>query len=72
MVRHCTAVAAALLAACAPERPACSPAALAALEAAYVHEALTACDGETLETCTELPAIRAKYKAQRDGWVSCQ
>lgn len=54
-----------------PERPACSQETLAELEAAYVAEAISTCRGKTRETCAELPAIEAKYKAQREEWIAC-
>ncbi len=59
------------LAGCEPEKPACSPKALADIEEAYVVEAVGTCAGYTFDTCPELPAIRAKYDAMRDAWVSC-
>jgi hypothetical protein len=69
-------IAVALCGACAPERPACSEAALAALTAAYVAEASAACkaEGETgnYDDCKALPAIRAKYREAREEWVTCQ
>lgn len=58
--------------ACSKERPACSPEALAAVEAAYVHEALTTCAGKTAATCPELPAIREKYRGLRKEWETCR
>ena len=54
------------------ERPACAPEALAAIEAAYVAEAIAACQGETEETCEALPAIREKYRAKREAWRTCR
>lgn len=54
------------------ERPACQPAELARIEAAFVQEAVTTCAGQTIETCPQYPAIKAKYSAQRDAWVSCR
>ena len=54
------------------ERPACSPEALAALEARYVAEASAACTGFTYEDCPALPEIRAKYKTEREEWVQCR
>jgi len=54
------------------ERPACSPEALAALEARFVAEATAACAGHTYDDCPALPDIRAKYKAEREEWVQCR
>ncbi len=62
-----------LAVACAgSERPACSPEALAALEARYVAEASAACAGHTYADCPALPDIRNKYKAEREEWVQCR
>lgn len=59
-------------AACAPERPACAPAALAAVEAAYIAEAVDACKGFTFDTCPALPGIREKYRGKRAEWEHCK
>ena len=62
-----------LAVACAgSERPACSPEALAALEARYIAEAAAACVGHTYDDCPALPDIRTKYKAERKEWVQCR
>jgi hypothetical protein len=62
-----------LLLACASERPACSPAALAALETAYATEVFSTCDGyDTPEQCPDYPAIKARFAAKREAWVSCR
>lgn len=63
-----------LLAGCTPrpERPACAAGTLASIEAAYVAEAITLCQGQTFETCKELPALEAKYAAQREEWIACR
>ena len=54
------------------ERPQCSDAALAKIEAAYVAEAVQACAGYTYETCPVLPEIRRKYAEKRKEWIRCQ
>ena len=54
------------------ERSACSPEALATLEARYVAEAGAACVGHTYDDCPALRDIRAKYKAEREEWVQCR
>lgn len=59
------------VAACRPSSEPCSEADLAALEGAYVSEALKACEGYSSATCPDLPAIRAEYKARRSEWVRC-
>lgn len=64
-----------VLMACGPgatDRPACSPQALAAVEAAYIAEAVQACQGHTFDDCPALPAIREKYRAKRAEWEHCQ
>ena len=58
--------------ACTQERPACDPAVLAGIEAAYIAEAVQACQGQTFEGCTVLPAIRDKYRLQRAEWERCK
>ena len=58
--------------ACAPERPACKPEALAAIEVAYINEATIACDGQTFDACPALPAIREKYRVKRAEWETCK
>jgi len=63
--------AALVLAACHAQSAACSPEALALIEAAYVAEAVQECRGYTAETCPALPAIRAKYQLKRQEWVAC-
>lgn len=61
------------LAACLrTERPACSASSLASIEAAYVAEALIVCRGQRFESCKELPALEAKYSAQREEWIACR
>jgi len=59
-------------AACTRERPACAPAALASIEAAYIAEAVEACKGQTFDACTALPGIRDKYRAKRAEWETCK
>lgn len=54
------------------ERPECSPHALAAIEAEYINEALTACAGQSYDDCPHLPAIRERYRARRRAWVDCR
>lgn len=54
------------------ERPPCRPEQLALIESAYVSEALATCHGRTMSDCGELDAIRAKYRAKREEWVSCR
>lgn len=56
----------------APERPACAPTELAKLDTAFVAEAITACAGQSIETCEAYPPIKAKYAKLRKDWVSCQ
>lgn len=67
------------LSACSPSKPAapppkaeCSDDQLAKLEAAYIAEAVAACAGETYDTCSELPGIRAKYAEAREAWKECK
>lgn len=61
-----------VLAGCGPSKPACTPEQLAALEAAYVAEALAACRGFDYDTCPTLPALRVKYEAKRGAWIRCE
>jgi hypothetical protein len=61
-----------LVPACRPDRPACGPEALAAIEARYVADALAARPGETFDTCPELPGIREGFRAERQAWVRCE
>lgn len=56
---------------CGATKPPCTPEALAAIETAYIAEAVAACRGETYESCKVLPAIRAKFRAKREAWVEC-
>lgn len=76
LVFACMVLAAVLAIACAPARhapnPACSKERLAAIEAAFVAEAVTTCRGYTVTTCAELPKVEAKYQAQREEWVQCR
>lgn len=76
LVFACMVLAAVLAIACAPARhapnPACSKERLAAIEAAFVAEAVTTCRGYTITTCAELPKVEAKYQAQREEWVQCR
>jgi hypothetical protein len=58
--------------ACTQERPACAPEALAAIEVAYINEATVACEGQTFDACTALPAIREKYRGKRAEWEACK
>jgi len=64
-----------LVQACATSKPAKSPECgdeqLAKIEAAFVAEATAACSGKTYDNCPQLPAIRDKYSAMRQGWVQC-
>lgn len=60
------------LASCHPERPACSPAMLLAIEAAYVDDVLRYCVGATLEDCGYLPAIEEHYAGLREEWIRCR
>jgi len=61
-----------VLAACGPEKPACSPESLAALEAAYVRDVLAACEGHPEpEACPAFKAIEAEYEQKREEWVRC-
>jgi hypothetical protein len=57
---------------CAPEKPACAPAALASIEASYITEAVSACTGQTFDSCAALPAIREKYRGKRAEWEHCK
>lgn len=61
-----------LIGACAHERPACSPARLAAIEAAYVDEVVEACHGQAFETCSARPEIEARYALEREEWARCR
>lgn len=63
-----------LLAGCGPrtERPACAPESLVQIELAYLHEAETACQGFTFETCPALPGIRETFREKRKKWEACQ
>ena len=57
-----------------PYRPACTALDQAAIEAAYVAEAVKACRAEgakSLDTCAAAGPIREKYRAQRAAWVEC-
>ena len=56
----------------APERPECSDRALLALEASYVAEVMTACDGQHYDTCEARKAIEARYERAREEWISCK
>jgi len=51
----------------------CSDTSLAALEASYVAEALSACEAERADydSCRALPGIRLKYQARRVAFVEC-
>jgi len=63
-----------MLASCTPAKypqPECNTEALIHLDAAYVAEAAEVCRGQRWEDCEELPGIRAKYDAIREGWVQC-
>jgi hypothetical protein len=56
----------------ASQEPArCDQTQLAAIAAAEIAEAVEACRGQTYDTCTAFPAIRAKYDAKREEWVQC-
>jgi len=61
-----------LFGACTPERPACSAQTLAAIEVAYINEAIAHCTGETFSECKALPGIRDKYRAKRAEWERCK
>lgn len=54
------------------ERPACSSANLALIEAQYVEEVLKACSGQTFESCEALAEIEARYEVKREEWIQCQ
>ncbi len=60
------------LPACAEQRPACSPEALAALEGSYIAEVTQACSGSTLDECDEAKAIEARHQVRLQEWVQCQ
>jgi hypothetical protein len=49
----------------------CTPDQLAAIEAAYVAEAVESCAGQRWEECEALPEVRAKYDRIREGWIQC-
>ncbi len=52
----------------------CTPADLGKIEARFVAEAVKACSAEgaqSLETCEAYPAIRDKYRAEREAFVRC-
>jgi hypothetical protein len=49
----------------------CTPEQLAAIEAAYVTEAVETCAGQRWEECESLPEVRAKYDRIREEWVQC-
>lgn len=55
-----------------PERAACAPEQLAAIESAYVSEVIVFCAGETFDTCKARPALEAKYARLREEWVACR
>ena len=63
-----------LLACSSPQKPnpLCTTQHLAAIEAAYIAEAVEACAGESYDSCPALPALRAKYAAKREEWKACQ
>lgn len=71
-MRTLSLLACAALAGACHEQPACQPAELARIEAAYVREVVDTCSGHTTETCPQYPAIKAKYSELRDAWVSCR
>lgn len=54
------------------ERPECSEAALAKIEAAYIAEAVARCQGSGYESCDAIGEIRAKYARLRDEWEACE
>lgn len=72
MIARIAIVALLAVAACRPEKPACSPAALALLEADYSAAALRACAGREAEDCPELEAIEATYRAKQEAWIACR
>ncbi len=52
----------------------CTPADLGKIEARFVAEAVKACSSEganSLEACKAYPAIRDKYRVERDAYVRC-
>ena len=67
-----SAVVACLVGCAGQERPACSPEALATLEAAYVAEITRACAGSTLEDCDQAEQIEATHQVRLQEWVQCQ
>jgi hypothetical protein len=61
-----------LLAGCSAKQSSpCTPDQLAAIEAAYVAEAVEMCAGQRWEECEALPVVRAKYDRIREEWVQC-
>ena len=74
MKRALAAWAAALAVACVRpgESPACSPTRLAAIEAAYLDEVVTACEGEGFDECTARPEIERRYALEREEWARCR
>jgi hypothetical protein len=54
------------------ERPACAPGKLAEIEARYIAEVLTVCNGQHFDTCTERLKVDKKYEAERQEWVQCK
>lgn len=61
-----------MLMSCQHERPVCSPAALAAIEGAYLDEVLVACEGQSFEGCHARPAIERRYEMRREAWARCR
>jgi len=51
--------------------PPCTTKDLAAIETAYIAEAVETCRGRTVATCPELRAVEAKYARKREEWVRC-
>jgi hypothetical protein len=61
------------LAACRPEKPACAPEALAAIEAQCATDILAGCPTQqTPEECEAYPAIRATCQQRRADWENCK
>lgn len=57
------------------ERPECSDARLAEIEAAYITDVLVVCDGQHYDDCMETPsgkALKARYDRLREEWVECK
>lgn len=54
------------------ERPACAPGKLAEIEARYIAEVLTVCNGQHFDTCTERLKVDKKYEAERKEWIECK